>query len=216
LPSGVVAKSQNYRSENDFESKKPTKFQLIDTPGHPKLRHFASNSIRANTKNLKGIIFVVDSADLTSSSGDGSSSGLRDTASYIHDVFLQLQKEHTQAKSSKIKELQFLIAANKMDLFTALPEHMVKGSLEAEITRLRSTRSKGIASIGRANKGEGLETGAGDDMQDEEGEVLGGDSNVKFDFSIMEEYGVNVTLAGGSVYGDVSVSKWWAWIANCL
>jgi signal recognition particle receptor subunit beta len=158
----------------------------------------------------------VNAADLTSSSGDGYSTGLRDTAAYLHDVFLQLQKEHTQAKSSKIKELPFLIAANKMDLFTALPEHMVKSSLEAEITRLRSTRSKGIASIGRASKGEGLESGAGDEMQDEDGEVLGGDTEGKFDFSVMDEYSVNVTLAGGSVHGDVGVSKWWDWIANCL
>jgi signal recognition particle receptor subunit beta len=216
LPADVVAESRKYRSENDFESKRSRRFQLIDTPGHAKLRRFAYEALGTRTANLTGVIFVVDAADLTSSSGDGSSNGLRESASYLYDVLLELQRQYTTAKKSKVKELPLLIAANKMDLFTSLPEHMVKSSLEAEITRLRTTRSKGIASVGRANKGEGLESSIGDEENDEEGEILGGDPNSKFDFSVMGDYGVNVSLKGGSVLGDTSVSDWWEWIASCL
>jgi signal recognition particle receptor subunit beta len=165
---------------------------------------------------LTGIIFVVDAADLLSSSGDGSSAGLRESASYLHDTLLELQKQYSQAKTSKVKEIPVLVAANKMDLFTALPDHMVKGSLEAEITRLRTTRTKGLASVGRANKGEGLESAAGDATNDEEGEILGGDISEKFDLSIMGDYGIDVVVKGGSVIGDIGASNWWEWIASNL
>jgi signal recognition particle receptor subunit beta len=165
---------------------------------------------------LTGIIFVVDAADLLSSSGDGSSAGLRESASYLHDLLLELQKQYSQAKTSKVKEIPILVAANKMDLFTALPDHLVKSSLEAEITRLRAIRSKGLASIGRANKGEGLESAAGDGMNDEEGEVLGGNTGGKFDLSLMGDYRIDVMVKGGSVIGDVGASNWWEWIASNL
>lgn len=159
---------------------------------------------------------MVDAADLTSASGDASSNRLREAALYLHDILLQLQKKYTQSKTSKSNRIPLLIAANKMDLFTALPESMVRSSLEAEITRLRSTRSKGIATVGRAIKGEGLESSVGQDGDDEEGDILGGDPSGKFEFSLMNDYNVDISLRSGSVEGDIGIAKWWEWIAEQL
>jgi len=215
LPTSLVADSLKYRSKNDFESKNPKRFNLTDTPGHAKLRHFAFDLLQRKTATPTGIIFVVDAADLTSASGDGSTR-LREAALYLHDILLQLQKNYTQSKTSKSNRIPVLIAANKMDLFTALPESMVRSSLEAEITRLRSTRSKGLATVGRANKGEGLESNVVQDGNDDEGDILGGDPSGKFDFSLMNDYNVDISLRSGSVEGDVGVSKWWEWISEQL
>jgi signal recognition particle receptor subunit beta len=145
---------------------------------------------------------------------------LREAATYLHDVLLQLQHQYAQTKGRKGKAVPLLVAANKMDLFTALPPKMVQAALEAEITRLRATRAKGIASVGKAGKGEGLESGAADEMNDDddEGNVLGGDASGKFNFSVMREWGVDVSVVEGSVANPQGpgVYKWWDWIAELL
>lgn len=146
---------------------------------------------------------------------------MREAATYLHDVLLQLQRQGARAKGRKNKPLPLLVAANKMDLFTALPPKMVQAALEAEITRLRATRARGIASVGKASKGEGLESGAGDEMNDDddEGNVLGGDASGKFSFPVMRELGVDVSVVGGSVaspQGGPGVYEWWDWMAELL
>ena len=104
-------------------------FQLLDTPGHGKLRHHAlsildgssSSSSNNNTAaTLRGLIFVVDAAALS------SATGLTEAATYLYDVLLALQRRHTGSRSSKGPAgLGVLVAANKMDLFTALPGGLV-------------------------------------------------------------------------------------------
>jgi signal recognition particle receptor subunit beta len=221
LPPSAVPSSSRYRSENDFESKIRKRILITDTPGHSKLRHFAFNALES--KGLTGVIFVVDAADLTSETAESESTALRDTATYLHDVLLALQKRYARATSAaKAKQVPVLIAANKMDLFTALPANMVRGSLEAELTRLRSTRARGIAGVGKAGKGQGLAAGIGEDEfaddHDEADNVLGGTTAGRFEFSNMREWGIEVTVAGGSVAGseDPYTEKWWDWIAELL
>lgn len=161
-------------------------------------------------QNLKGIIFVVDAADL-SSSNDGTEIGsLRQAAEYLHDLLLLLQKRATSSKSVKgPRELPVLIAANKLDLFTALPAPLVKGALESEITNVRSSRNKGL-----------LDSGIGMNDMDlgEEKEWLGDGGEGKFEFSQMQEVNVSVTVAGGNVLGSETpdVKQWWNWIGNNL
>ena len=110
-----------------------------------------------------------------------------------------------------------LVAANKTDLFTALPAGMVRASLEAEIARQRSTRARGIAGAGSAGAGEGLDAGAdplADGAQDE-GDVLAGESEGRFEFARMAEGGGRVRVGGGSAAGEeASVEKWWDWLAE--
>lgn len=109
--------------------------------------------------------------------------------------------------AKKLKELPVMIAANKMDLFTALPAPLVKSTLEAEITKVRTSRSKGLLDSG-------ISMGDGDDEKDD---WLGEMGSTDFKFSQMEEFEVLVEVAGGNVTGgEPTVEKWWKWIAERL
>jgi signal recognition particle receptor subunit beta len=196
-----VASSQ-YRSVNDPSSQAHKKILLLDTPGHGKLRHHAIDSI-VKPGNLKGIIFVVDAANLSDTSG-----GLREAAEYLHDILLLLQKRLTTAKSSQApKELPVLVAANKLDLFTALPAGIVKKNLEIEISNVRASRSKGLLDSG---------VGINDSDIGEEKEWLGDGGDGKFDFTQMSEANVEVSVVGGAVTSadGPDVSMWWDWIGG--
>ncbi|KAF2835279.1 P-loop containing nucleoside triphosphate hydrolase protein [Patellaria atrata CBS 101060] len=207
LPSNATARSSKYRSENDPSMKKNRQFQLVDIPGHGKLRHFTLEHI-TKLQNLKGIIFLVDTADLSTGSGAQSDNGLLEAAEYLHDVLLVLQKRYTSAKTSKgPKEIPFLIAGNKQDLFTALPTPLVKAALEAEISKVRETKSKGLLDSG---------IGMGEDAVEEEREWLGDGGEGKFQFKQMEEVNVPIEVICGNVLGDGTngVEKWWQWIGD--
>ncbi|KAJ9669831.1 hypothetical protein H2201_000217 [Coniosporium apollinis] len=212
LPSDTTAASNKYRSASDPTAQKNSRFLLIDTPGHGKLRHFASAQLVA-PQNLKGIIYLVDAANLSSDSAGVSgsnSSGLTEAAEYLHDILLALQKRYTNAKTSKgPRETPVLIAANKMDLFTALPAPLVKAALEAEITRVRDTRAKGLLDSG---------IGMDEDGDREEKDWLGDGGEGKFTFKQMEEVNVMVEVKGGNVVGGQGgeVGEWWEWIGRQL
>lgn len=154
---------------------------------------------------LSGIIYVVDAASL----GSGDSGPLKDAAAYLHDVLFQLQKTKTGKGSSKGKgKVPVLIAANKQDLFTALPPGAVRERLETEIERIRQSRSKGLVDVG-------------DSREDgDEDSMLGGGGEDKFAFTMLEdEYGIKVEVAGGAVRGEEAgkgVERWEHWIGGCL
>lgn len=201
LPVGTTANSDKYRSVNDPTHQTHKRFFLVDTPGHGKLRQHALDSI-SDTKNLKGIIFVVDAADLTP--GEES---VRLAAEYLHDTLLLLQKRLTCSKTSRApKEMHVLVAANKMDLFTALPPNAVRSTLEKEIGKIRISRSKGL-----------LDSGAGAGHLDEESdEWLGETGSTQFKFEQMAESNVFVEVLGGSSATEHGgeAQKWWSWIAE--
>ncbi len=176
---------------------------MIDTPGHGKLRSEQALP-RIGDPTIRGIIFVVDSSVLDAS----DVSVLRDTASYLHDVLLTLQRRVTGKGTSKAKtDISVLIAANKQDLFTALPAGAVKDRLQTEIERVRSSRSKGLSSVGQ-------------EVSEDEEEVLGGGGEEKFNFKLMEaEYRINVEVVGGAVKGEEAgkgVRNWEEWIGSLL
>ncbi|KAF2433506.1 P-loop containing nucleoside triphosphate hydrolase protein [Tothia fuscella] len=218
LPKSTVPKSWQYRSTADYETKAPKPLLLTDTPGHAKLRHYAYNSLASTTNPPTGILFVVDAADLSSSgtATGGANFALSDTAEYLHDVLLSLQKAYNNAKTSKAKEIPFLVAANKLDLFTALPAVAVKSTLEKDITRIRETRARGLLGVSTIGKGEGL--GGNDEEGDDEREVLGGTSEGDFKFATMEEWNVSVEVVGGNAVGEdgPGVEGWWEWIGAQL
>ncbi|KZF21556.1 P-loop containing nucleoside triphosphate hydrolase protein [Xylona heveae TC161] len=206
LPVTTTAASNRYRSSHDPSSKEHKIFLLVDTPGHGKLRHHAFENI-TSPQHLKGIVFLVDAANLSTGAGGPTDAGLREAAEYLHDILLMLQKRAMGTK--KVPEMPLLIAANKQDLFTALPAPLVKAALEAEITKVRESRSKGLLDSG---------IGMGDSDMAEEKEWLGEGGEGKFEFAQMEDVGVSVTIAGGSVLGGEGpeVGKWWDWIAESL
>lgn len=91
-------------------------------------------------------------------------------------------------------------------MFTALPASLVKSSLEAEISKVRSSRSKGL-----------LDSGIGMEDEGDRDEWLGEVGSTEFRFKQMEEFDVSVEVLGGNVGGeDPRVERWWQWIAERL
>ncbi|KAL2842949.1 signal recognition particle receptor beta subunit-domain-containing protein [Aspergillus pseudoustus] len=221
LPVSVPIASNKYRSVNDPSLKEgqrnPIRYRVRDTPGHGKLRRsqglseLLSMSASKETKSkLRGVLFMVDTAAIS------ETEALRDAASYLYDVLLILQQRALKRGKSSLKaaaEIPVLIAANKQDLFTALPPGSVREKLEVQIDRIRKSKSKGLmdASVD-AEEGEGAD------------DILGSyDLKDTFSFkSFEEEIGVSVEVVGGAVKEDqgdavgAGVRKWEEWIGQCL
>ncbi|RBQ78770.1 hypothetical protein VDGD_03668 [Verticillium dahliae] len=185
-------------------------FSLLDTPGHPKLRRHALDKIRPNINEhqYKAVVFVVDAAAL------GDQPVLADAAEYLYDVLLTLQrrfiaKNKFRGPDEKRRGNQLrpvLVAANKADLFTALPATVVRSTLEAELARIRASRSKALLDSGV--KEDDLGSEANDSW-------LGEYGSSKFAFDQLDEFDISVDVLGGNVTGQdgPSVDKWWQWIA---
>lgn len=175
---------------------------MIDTPGHGKLRAEQALS-HISDPALRGVIYVVDASVLDSKDSTAS----RDTAAYLHDTLLALQKRATGISKTR-KEIPILVAANKQDLFTALPTGAVKERLQLEIERVRVSRSKGLTAVGE------------EPDADAEADVLGGGGEAKFSFKLMaEEYNIRIDVLGGAVKGEEAgkgVQRWEEWIGSCL
>lgn len=165
------------------------------------MRHHAFESL-TTSQNLRGVIYQVDSTTL--GAGD---EGLREAADYLHDLLVLMQKiMDGKITAMSPRELPVLIAANKMDLFTALPAALVKSSLERELTKVRTSRSKGL-----------LDSGMSTEDDEDNDEWLGVMGSSDFKFSEMEEFNISVEVSGGNVIGDGgSVDAWWRWVANRL
>jgi signal recognition particle receptor subunit beta len=185
-----------------------TKFLMVDTPGHGKLRNVAMGKLdRAADNKLRAVVFMVDAAALS------EQDVLAPTAAYLYDVLLALQqkkaasdKKSSASASASAGPVPVLVAANKMDLFTALPATMVRQHLEMELTRLRASRSKGL-----------LDSGVGSDEigSEEQDSWLGAYGTEKFTFQQMREFDIDVEVLPGSVVGEKpQADKWWWWIAQ--
>ena len=141
---------------------------------------------------------AVGASSFQSKDGSGSRSGgdsLADAASYLHDLLLVLQKKRNVA---------VLIAANKADLFTAVPAGVAKATLEHEITAVRQSRATGLLDSA---------TGADDAVNED---WLGEDEkNGSFTFEQLREANVTVDVVAGNVMGadGPGVDGWWDWIA---
>lgn len=202
--------TRSFRDDLDAAGATATKFLLVDTPGHGKLRHHALARrlapAAAQAHKLKAVVFVVDAAALS------EPEVLADAAAYLYEVLLRLQKRMGATKTSKAPyAIPVLVAANKMDLFTALPAKLVKSNLEKELGRIRRTRSKGLLDSGVGTD----ELAAGGDEADD---WLGEYGSAEFKFDQMREFDIDVDVEGGNVIGDdgPAVDKWWAWIGNKL
>jgi len=216
LPARSPPHSARYRSQHDHETRAPKPVLFTDTPGHGKLRGTALAALADARAPPAGLIFVVDAAALSAAAG-----GLADAARYLHDALRAAQRGRRGVKAGA---LPVLVAANKQDLFTALPAPLVRAALEAEIGRLRESRARGLAAVGTVGKGEGLGDGDGDAAEGEDDEPLGGEAGGKFDFGVMEEYGIHVQIIGGSVKSEDGAADgdghgldaWWDWVAAQL
>lgn len=202
------SRTSSYRDDLDATGATAVRFLLIDTPGHGKLRRHALGRLApeaAQKHKLKAVVFVVDAAALS------EPNVLADTAAYLYDVLLRLQKRMGSTKTSKAPyAIPVLVAANKTDLFTALPAKLVKSNLEKELGRIRRTRSKGLLDSGVGTD----EIAAGGDEADD---WLGEYGSDEFKFDQMREFDIYVDVEAGAVLGDKpDVDKWWKWVGKKL
>ncbi|EON99715.1 putative srp receptor beta subunit protein [Phaeoacremonium minimum UCRPA7] len=199
--------TSSFRDDLDATGSTARKFLIVDTPGHGKLRHHAFTRLTppaTASAKLKAVVFMVDAAALS------EPEVLASTAAYLYDILLMLQKRMGSTKSSKAPyTIPLLIAANKLDLFTALPAALVKSNLEAELGRIRKTRSKGLLDSGVGTD----EIGAGSEENDD---WLGEYGSGKFSFNQMREFDIDVDVMGGNIQGGdgPGVDKWWTWIGD--
>ncbi|KAK4934088.1 hypothetical protein LTR66_015735 [Elasticomyces elasticus] len=205
LPAGTPLGSNRYRSENDHETvrsmREATPYKIVDTPGHGKLRgDLALGWLSRPASGLRGVIFMLDSAAIE------TEGVLKDMVGYLHDVLLGLQRRRKTVKSAG--ELRVLIAANKQDLFTALPAGAVKAKLELELEGVRVSRRKGVSAVD-----------AKEDVDEDEDAVLGGGGEGRFSFKLLEdEFEIFIDVLGGSVREDEGkgVRRWEEWIDNAF
>ena len=112
--------------------------------------------------------------------------------------------------------MRVLVAANKADIFTALPAPLVRKTLEREIGFVRESLRVGLLRSG-VEEGEAEERG-----------WLGGEGEFRFEQLDEEGEGLIVDVRGGSVLrGDEGkekgmgkqggdVGEWWGWVGECL
>jgi signal recognition particle receptor subunit beta len=222
----VSTDPSTYRTDLDAAGATAKKFLLVDTPGHPKLRGHAlsqlsrtsptitpsalsSSASETHKSKLKALVFVADAAALA----DADSGALSATAEYLYEVLLALQRRfHSRGGSRAPASVPVLVAANKLDLFTALPAALVKSNLEAELGRIRKARSKGLLTTGEAD---GDDAGIGGAGGEEADGWLGAYGTEKFSFKEMMEFDIEVEVIGGNVLGEgPGADKWWHWIGE--
>ncbi|KAI9012101.1 signal recognition particle receptor beta subunit-domain-containing protein [Phycomyces nitens] len=99
-------------------------FDLVDMPGHERIRYRYSEFIPVG----RGIVYVIDSTTV--------SRQIRPVAEYLYNVLASLEAQK--------RKMPVLIACNKADMITALPKDKIQALLEAEINRLRGTRTAAV------------------------------------------------------------------------
>ena len=205
LPPHIPLGSNRFRSKNDAAvldaAKNGSRYKMIDTPGHGKMRAEQGLS-HLQDPSIRGVIFVVDSTAIDAKDTEA----LQDTATNLHDALFALQKRKTST-DSKSADLPMLIAANKQDLFTSLPGGAVKDRLQTQIERVRSSRQKSLSTVG-------------EETQDDQEDILGGGGEAKFSFKLMQEdFGIQIDVLEGAVRGDEAgkrVRAWEEWIGGLL
>ncbi|KAG0046519.1 hypothetical protein BGZ83_008319 [Gryganskiella cystojenkinii] len=97
---------------------------MVDIPGHERLRFKFTEFMPI----ARAIVFVVDSATVARQT--------RLLAEYLYDILAN--------KFTQNEKLPILIACNKSDLLTAFKKERVQSLLEAEINKLRQTRTAAL------------------------------------------------------------------------
>ena len=162
----------------------------------------ASADISASLSSSSSSTSYSASADKSSGGGRSAgvdrkgSSSLNDAASYLHDLLLILQRK---------ENIPVLIAANKADLFTAVPVSAAKAALEREITAVRRARASGLL-----DSAVGADDAANEDWLGDED-----DKNQDFSFEQLRDVDVPVEVLAGNVIGSdgPGIDGWWGWIA---
>jgi signal recognition particle receptor subunit beta len=106
-------------SEASILTSKERKYQLVDFPGHPKLR----SQLAEYLPRAKKILFMFDASK--------TQSQLRDAAEFLYDLFTNPEIDTCG---------RMLIVCNKSDVKGALPSARVKIVLQNELEKIKGTR----------------------------------------------------------------------------
>ncbi|KAK6348289.1 hypothetical protein TWF718_006095 [Orbilia javanica] len=185
-------------SQDDSAPTKP--FHIRDTPGHPKLRSTALDTIIQPTESCIGVVYVLDSAVLS------TQARITDTAEYLYELLLAIQKRYAVLSESttSTEPIPLLIACNKNDLFTALPSTKISNLLQTELSRMKETKRKGL-----------LNAGAGENDDEDMDHVLGDETSDQITWDGLKEFGVEISVQSGSVKSG-AVDGWTSWMSACL
>ncbi|SCU86664.1 LAMI_0D03092g1_1 [Lachancea mirantina] len=168
---------------------KHLKFNLMEFPGHVKLRYRLFEALKESS-TIKGLVFVVDSTV--------DPQKLTDTAEFLHDILAITERVPNG--------VDVLIACNKSELFTARPARKIREVLEREIAKVIERRAKSLSSV---QKGEaGAETDDTNDGFNSHGPLLEYNSTKGFKFEFLEG---NVDAVSGSVQKQ-NIDKWECWV----
>ncbi|EWC47028.1 hypothetical protein DRE_03790 [Drechslerella stenobrocha 248] len=202
LPTSVLEQSSSEDGETSLpEETGSHSFHVKDTPGHPKLRSQALTSINLSTKSCIGIIYMLDSAVLS------SQPRFTDTVEYLYELLLVIQKQYASLSDSSTgppDPTKLLIACNKNDLFTALPSAKISSLLQTELGRMKETKRKGL-----------LNAGAGEDDDEDLDRVLGDDNSNQVTWDGLREVGIEVSVQSGSIKRR-ALDGWKGWMSSCL
>ncbi|KAK9238207.1 signal recognition particle receptor beta subunit-domain-containing protein [Lipomyces kononenkoae] len=197
LPSVEQNISTTFRLPNLPDTAKP--FVLIDTPGHQKLRHgmFSALQIAQTARTIHGVLYVVDASAIS------RPERLREAAEYLYDILRITERVRGGT--------DVLVAANKSELFTAVPAKRLRTLLEVELDKIRESRAKSVDKVGA-----GGDKHDGDDGDEDDSAVVGGnlwlgrggEKEGPFKFEDLE---TEVTVVDGSVDND-KIDGWLGWM----
>ncbi|KAL6949763.1 hypothetical protein ACO0QE_000423 [Hanseniaspora vineae] len=188
----------------DLNSKK---FNLIDFPGHIKVRYQLESYIRDN-KNLKGVMFVMDSTD--------NGEKLVDTVDFLFEVLNYVEKYHNG--------VDILIACNKKDLFAARPANKVEEQLQIKLKELTMRKRKSVATKTSNNGGAGGSASGGKgrggrqlgaaSTSNEDSQELYAEHLMSSSFSFQDLDGSFDSISGSVLRNEIS--NWLEWIEERL
>lgn len=119
---------ENKGKYNSKSSKSGKSWNLVDVPGHERVRekHFYKHK-----DNARGVVFLIDSVKFPRQ--------IRDVAELMYDLLANRTMQRNKPS--------ILVACNKQDQPTAKSYNVIKAQLEKEINNLRLTRSAALMGV---------------------------------------------------------------------
>lgn len=143
---GVTPNAENQENESDKKKRGEKRIELVDVPGHPRLRRQAFSNYLNKKKQPKSrvskIVYFVDCSNIDDPKAKSQS------AEFLYEIL-------TDAFVIE-RRIPILVACNKSDLAVYLKNY-VKKNFEVEIEKIRLTRSQeNLNLLSESMEGDGL------------------------------------------------------------
>ncbi|KAK9473816.1 signal recognition particle receptor beta subunit-domain-containing protein [Dipodascopsis tothii] len=185
----VTSVQTNSTAQLELPGLPGTRLVLHDTAGHPKLRQrlYDLVDVLQPAESLLGVVFVVDASAMARPEAAHAA------AQYLYDILALTERRRGGAS--------VLVAANKAELFTAVPAKRLRSLLEDEITKIARTKARAVSGVERSALG-----AAADD--DDAPALWAGAPGAPFRFEVLES---EVTALSGSVETG-KIEPWVRWM----